>query len=184
MADTRYNILFAGELAGGADPVEVRRQLQKKFKLSNEATERLFNGNTIAVRRDVDLTTAERYQDIFHAAGARARIRKVESSPEPVPVPPTASTETPEEEDQTWRSDPSVDPSALGAESHVQVGERPEEQDAFRFANIDISHLSLVEGSDWTLEDCQPPLRHIELPDISYLELVEVEPEDDEEFES
>jgi hypothetical protein len=38
--------------------------------------------------------------------------------------------------------------------------------------NLDLSYLTLVEGDDWTLEDCEPPPTPIPLPDLSYLTLV------------
>ena len=43
---------------------------------------------------------------------------------------------------------------------------------------VDVSHLSLVPGNDWTLADCDTPPPPTEVPDISHLRIVDSEPEE------
>jgi hypothetical protein len=57
------------------------------------------------------------------------------------------------------------------------VDDRPLEQPPPRTPPaLDVSHLSLVPGSDWTLEDCDRPPPPARIPDISHLRIVEPEP--------
>lgn len=69
-----YDILFAGELAPGADHAQVRARLQGLFRLSDEAAVRLFSGQPLALKRGLDQAQAERLRQVFLAAGAVARL--------------------------------------------------------------------------------------------------------------
>ncbi len=70
MAESRFDIQFAGELVEGADPPAVRERLRDLFNLSPDALERLFSGRAVFVNRDLDAVTAARYRDAFRGAGA------------------------------------------------------------------------------------------------------------------
>lgn len=160
MTGAKFDILFAGELMGDADPEKVRSQLQQRFKLSEAATERLFSGRTVTVKRDVDTVTASRYRKVFRDAKALIEIRPVDASAREransEPGVPLADTE--------YRGDEPV------RQTHTDGPQV-----------IDLSHLSLVPGNDWTLEDCQPPLPPVRLPDTSHLRIVAPEPDSDAE---
>ena len=69
-----YDILFAGELAPGANQAQVRARLQGLFRLSDEAAARLFSGQPLALKRGLDQAQAERLRQVFLAAGALARL--------------------------------------------------------------------------------------------------------------
>ena len=69
-----YDILFAGELAPGADQAQVRARLQGLFRLSDEAAARLFSGQPLALKRGLEQAQAERLRQAFLAAGAMARL--------------------------------------------------------------------------------------------------------------
>jgi hypothetical protein len=77
MAESRLDIQFAGELAPGADSRVVRERLGELFKLSPDALERLFSGQAVIVKRDLDAVTAARYRDAFRDAGAILRLTPV-----------------------------------------------------------------------------------------------------------
>lgn len=179
MVGARFDIFFAGELSANANPTEVRRRLQRRFRLSEDGVARLFSGHMVTVKRDVDAATASRYREIFQDAGALIEIHPVEATSETPPADaaePLASSVSPEPEEKipTQSKEP-------GTERHRAVGEPLERPPSRDFAMIDTSHLSLVPGQDWTLEDCKPELPPIKLPDISHLELVGLPPSDGEE---
>lgn len=74
MAESRFDIQFAGELVEGSDPLSVRERLRELFKLSPDALERLFGGQAVMIKRDLDALTAARYRDAFRDAGAILRL--------------------------------------------------------------------------------------------------------------
>ena len=101
-----YDILFAGQLAPGADQAQVRARLQGLFRLSEEAAARLFSGQPLALKRGLDRAQAERLRQVFLAAGAVARLVEQPASSSPAEVtlrpgrddsvrPPGASAVTP-----------------------------------------------------------------------------------------
>jgi len=47
---------------------------------------------------------------------------------------------------------------------------------AVKMPSLDTSHLSLVSGPDWTLEDCEPTVATTPVADVSHLSLVETDP--------
>jgi hypothetical protein len=172
MAGATFDILFAGELMGDADPDEARRRLQQRFKLSDEAAARLFGGHTIAVKRGVDTATASRYRAVFRDAGALVQIRPVAAPYQP--RPPTAEpAPTSDGRQELARSTPGGPRMTLASLESGPLEQPP----VPKIREIDISHLSLVPGWDWTLEDCQPPSPPAKLPDISHLEILAPDPD-------
>ena len=182
MTGARFDILFAGELIGDADPETVRSQLQQRFKLSEAAAQRLFSGRTVTVKRDVDTATASRYRKVFRDAKALIEIRPVDAAPEPPSVtaslPPSVGTlesalESRREPMDTSARErvgaaPSVPLADTESRGYEPVG--PTHTDGRQ--EIDLSHLSLVPGNDWTLEDCQPQFPPVRLPDTSHLRII------------
>ena len=96
-----YDILFAGELAPGAEPAQVRARLQGLFRLTDDAAARLFSGQPLALKRGLDRAQAERLREAFLAAGAVARLVE-----QPAPASPTAVVLSP------GRGDPEGHPGA------------------------------------------------------------------------
>jgi hypothetical protein len=74
MAESRFDIQFAGELVQGADRQAVRERLRDLFKLTPDALERLFSGQAVMIKRGLDTQTAARYRDAFRDAGAVLRL--------------------------------------------------------------------------------------------------------------
>ncbi|MEA3276864.1 MAG: hypothetical protein U9Q81_16570 [Pseudomonadota bacterium] len=166
MSHDRFDVLFAGELQAGEERDEVRRRLQSLFKLSDDAAIRLFSGRPVAIKREVDADTASRYRQTFLKAGALVHIVPTDAAAGPESAP-----------DQAGRGTTAADPHRQVAESSGLAlsppGDQPLEPPvAANPPAIDIGHLGLVPGSDWTLEDCEPPLEPIELPDIGHLRIL------------
>jgi hypothetical protein len=163
-----YDILFSGELLPGADPSEVKTRLQSLFKLSDEVARRLFSGQTLALKRGLDPTRAERLRRIFLEAGAVAwlveqapvsredlvRLAKQSVAPHEYVAPPGSAS---------WSLTPADDPLPL------------EPEPAHLLPAVDISGLRLITTSDWSLADCDRPPRPTRVLDISHLRILEPE---------
>ena len=162
---------------GDADPDEVRLQLQQRFNLSDETAARLFSGRALVLKRDVDVATASRYREVFRAAGALVETRPVRPR-DTSPQPPEESVAADPEGRATGFGE-----GGLHLVSDAEQGKPLEQMDVGDHPGIDISHLRLVPGQDWTLEDCQPSPTSTQVPDTSRLKLVEPPPERHEESE-
>lgn len=181
MGGARFDIQFAGELLDGANPEEVRTRVQRLFKLSDEAAERLFGGMPVTIKRGVNTATASRFREAFYEAGALVRVVTVgdESHMEP------SAQEFRRDADLTQNTPPADVLAADSTELHLSPMGDPlplETQRQVEPRYIDTSYLSLVPGMDWTLEDCEPPKLPVALPDISYLTII-VPAEKDKEAE-
>jgi hypothetical protein len=179
MAGARFDILFAGQLLAEASPDEVRRWFRQRFKLSDATVARLFDNRTHTIKRGVDAAAASRYREMFRDAGALVEIRALTTSSQSPPsrsdAPAPASVSiAPNGRTRSATSGPLPQEAAPGSDP----SEGPPVDDP---PQIDTSQLSLVPGQDWTLEDCQPRLPPVELPDTSHLELVTPAPDGDEE---
>jgi len=168
MTDTRYDVLFSGELKPEADPFAVRARIQELFKLSDQAANQLFSGKTIAVKRDLDLAKATKFRKAFLQAGAFVAVVEKTTGP----AAEQKKAEQPPAKEQGNRAQGLT----LAA---TNSGPLEADNSAFAAREIDTSHLSLVTGNNWSLEDAAPTLPPVALPDISHLSLVEPEPEED-----
>jgi hypothetical protein len=171
MTDTTYNIVFAGELAPGTERAEARRRIQVLFKLSDEAAERLFGDRPVTIKRGVDSASVARYRDAFREAGAFIRAEPVPNFGELGTGPEASAPAAPEAEmnrdgPPTVR-DAGLQLAPLGDETPLETPQ------VVRPRKVDISHLSLVPGNDWTLADCESPPPPQAIPDIGHLRIVE-----------
>ena len=152
-----YDILFAGELAPGAQSGQVRAKLQKLFRLSDETMARLFSGQPLALKRGLDQAQAERLRQVFLTAGAIARLVE-----QPALSSSTAATAPPLSGDH-WRLAPVADDEPM------------EPAPAYPSPAVDISRLHLVTDQDWSLADCDQPPVPAPVPDTSHLRILEQE---------
>ena len=161
-----YNVVFTGELIPGTSTETARRGLQRLFKLDGERLDDLFSGRRIVVKHDADLDTAARFQDAFRAAGARASIEAVET-PDSVP----ATDAAPVGANSEALADDSTATLTLAPPGHVVGDMLQPSDDQIPARALDISALSIVDGDDWSLEDCQPPAPTPRTFDIEHLSL-------------
>ena len=166
MSDQRFDLTYAGLIAPGADPEQTRQRLAAVFKLDAQGIERLFTGQPVTVKRDVDEATASKFEKVFAQAGAVLTINAL-------PRPDVANTAAPA---------PAAAPQANGSDAAslalapVGVLEQPPDPAP---PHLDTSYLSVVPGQSWSLEDCEPPPTLIPEPDISYLSLAPADTGDD-----
>jgi hypothetical protein len=99
MESDQYNVIFFGRIFPGRDPDEVRGRIGEMFHLGGEQLDKLFSGARIAIKKDLDLQTAQRYRDAFQNAGAMVELKRSEPTaaaadpapaPRPVPEAPKA----------------------------------------------------------------------------------------------
>ena len=74
MSDTRYKIVFDGALQPGVDLTTAKLNLADLFKSDVAAIERLFNGRTVALKRDLSHSDAQTYLQALNKTGIDARI--------------------------------------------------------------------------------------------------------------
>lgn len=176
MRDDHFQLVFAGRLAEGVSPAQVRQSLQARFNLSDSQLERLFDGSPVTVKRNLTESAAERYRQAFLEAGAVVEIQPL-TGPTEQRAGPTASGE-PDSDELEARSPASPcddarprdgEPHALGETAATlqvlppgaPVGEEPNDAAPVR---PDISHLSLAPAEGMSLADCAPSAP--ETPDL------------------
>lgn len=79
-----FNVVFAGEISGRADPAVVRANVGKLFNASDAILDRLFSGQPVAVKKMVDRATAMKLRALLKQAGADARIVQVDEQGRPL----------------------------------------------------------------------------------------------------
>lgn len=72
--ERRFDILFSGEPLNGTDVSEVRENLRELFKLGDEALERMFSGQPVSIKKNLDRKSAQQYQQALARAGARIQL--------------------------------------------------------------------------------------------------------------
>lgn len=71
MTDTRYKIVFTGELMPGAALDAVKDNLARLFKSDRSKIDALFTGNPVALKRDLNEGEADKYVGALQNAGAK-----------------------------------------------------------------------------------------------------------------
>jgi hypothetical protein len=75
MSDARFDVLFAGKLMPGFTAETVRGNLARLFKASPDTVDRLLDGGTHVVKKNVDRDTALKYQEGMLRAGVQVQLR-------------------------------------------------------------------------------------------------------------
>lgn len=96
MTDTRYKIVFTGELMPGAALDAVKDNLARLFKSDRSKIDALFTGNPVALKRDLAAEEADKYVGALQKAGAQVFKEKdlasslslVETDDHRPPAPP------------------------------------------------------------------------------------------------
>jgi uncharacterized protein YbjQ (UPF0145 family) len=72
----RYRVIFEGRIIAGKDEAMVKARIKSAIKTDDQGIARLFSGIPVAVRKNTDLATAEKFKQVFAAAGALCEIRR------------------------------------------------------------------------------------------------------------
>lgn len=182
MPEQRFDIIFSGELIEGQDPALVRERVRRIFKASDAQLEQLFSGTPVTIKKGASIEAAGKYRLAFRQAGALIQIRPsaAPSVTEGAKAPTSAMTLLPANTGSLEEFAPKLEPEPLPDISALDIsaaGTVLDETPDPPPARIDTSALGLVEGWDWSLEDCQPPPLPQVMPDIDDLDFA---PPDDE----
>ena len=72
----RYSVIFEGRLMPGKQMETVKQRLKSALKTDDQGIARLFTGSPVAIRKNTDQATAEKYRHVIAAAGACCDIRR------------------------------------------------------------------------------------------------------------
>lgn len=76
-----FEVVFDGRIVPGRELAEVKANVGNLFKAKPETVERLFAGQPITVKKDLDYAGALRYIAALKEAGALARFKQQEGGP-------------------------------------------------------------------------------------------------------
>jgi uncharacterized protein YbjQ (UPF0145 family) len=76
-AESRYKVVFSGELAEGQERDAVKARIAALYNVSIERCESMFSGKTMVVKSGLDAQSAQKYKNAFEKTGARCRIVKM-----------------------------------------------------------------------------------------------------------
>lgn len=159
MTEKRFNIIFRGEIVPGANEASVKANVAQLFKANEKVLARLFSGEPIAIKKDVDKAGAMKYRALMKKAGA---VCYAQDSDEPLMaarpvVEPTPATDSPAREEKTSGAEWGIAPpgSILVEPKKVEAIEIP-----------DISAISMAElGADMA-DNTDEPVQ-AEIPDLN-----------------
>ncbi|MGB5324330.1 MAG: hypothetical protein WBN40_02745 [Pseudomonadales bacterium] len=129
--ERRFDILFQGEAINGTDVSEVKENLRSLFKLGEAELVRMFSGQPISIKKDLDRKTANQYQQALARAGAKIQLVLHQSARSP--------GDTPDEK--------TADVAGTGGITLLPAGSRlgPEHGNAPPPVDIDTSHISIAD---------------------------------------
>lgn len=144
-----FEVVFKGEVIEGSDVAATRANIGKLFNADEAKIERLFSGNSVVIKKDLDEATANKYIGAFKKAGALAIVRNaaVETS-EPAATQASTAPTTP-------AATPAPTPSASANSSTIfehsgEANQHLTEAPKTSFdldSNPDLSSLSLRENT-------------------------------------
>ena len=79
MSNTKYRVIFKGDIADGKTIDDVKKRLASILKAETTTIEKLFSGKYIVIKKDADRETCERLKNAFKKAGAICYLQKQES---------------------------------------------------------------------------------------------------------
>jgi len=98
-----FEVVFNGEILDGFDPAETQAKIGKLFNADEAKIARLFSGNSVVIKKNLDEATANKYIGAFKNAGAKAIVRdaaaavveEVQAAPPPAEPAPAVSKPAP-----------------------------------------------------------------------------------------
>lgn len=92
--DTRYHVMFAGELQEGEALADVRAKMAKLFNANEATLDKLFSGQQQTIKRDCDRATAAKYKAAIEKAGGKPIIKVATADAQAAAPEAPASTPT------------------------------------------------------------------------------------------
>lgn len=79
-----YQVLFNGDVLGGANTEAVRENLARELGLDDRKAKQLFSGRTVVIRSQLEQHEAQAWQDRFAELGAMCRIKNLVPKDQPL----------------------------------------------------------------------------------------------------
>ena len=170
-----FEVVFDGRTVPGRDLAEVKANVGNLFKAKPETIERLFSGQPVTIKKDLDYPGALRYIAALKEAGALARLKQQEGGPSVARKASDAWSLAPVGSDLAGlRPAPAIPPALdLSNYSLAPVGADMGEPEAVVPVQVgDISSITLAEVG----ADIGTPREVIPLPepDLSEFSVAEV----------
>jgi len=137
----RFQLMFRGEILDGQHKAVVKKRLAQLLNIDDDRAQRLFAGEPVVIKKDVDRVTAERCRADFKKAGARLRVTgDAEAAADPADTPADADADA-----DASGEDPTIaEAGAMMSDADDEPAPEPP----------DTSHLSVAEtGSDLLVEE-------------------------------
>lgn len=106
MNDTKYCLVFKGEILSGSNIEEVKEKIGSAFRIEPAKIEQLFSGKRIVVKKNASYEDCEVMRHIFEDAGAKVYIEQETETVMEVQGPPPLPG--PEQRQQSMDSDAQV----------------------------------------------------------------------------
>ena len=87
-----FDVVFRGEILPGKQVKEVKKRLSMLLKTDAGSIDRLFSGQPVAVRKNVDEATGRKFEKVFSTAGAVCCLEPVGGATAPAAISPGATT--------------------------------------------------------------------------------------------
>lgn len=150
-----FDVLFRGDIQAGQNIEQVKQRVGAIFKLDEAKLERLFSGQTPYLKRNTDITSADKILCAMERAGAVAEVIACVVKPQILSMAPLGSNVLPEQKSESGEGfTPTLDPEKLAALAGM-VAEptgtyvlNAEEHYEVASLDIDTSHLSLEAPED------------------------------------
>lgn len=135
--ERRFDIVFTGEPLNGTDVADVKENLRQLFKLGEADLEKMFSGQPISIKKDLDRKTASQYQQALTRAGAKIQLVLHQPAASEAPGP-------------TVEPAPEAHNAGESGLSILPAGSRlaPERTDEAAAIAVDTSHLSVEDASE------------------------------------
>lgn len=157
-----FEVVFQGGIAAGANPDEVKAKIGLLFKVNDAQLARLFSGQRVVIKSNLDEATAAKYRMAIEKTGALCEVVAMAAfSPTATSqIPPntsaagapTTSVSSATPSQTVSRVSPSVPPSSTATPadfSVAPVGVELGDNKPFVPANINVEHLSTAPvGAD------------------------------------
>lgn len=153
-----FDLVFRGDVVIGEAVGDVKLRLQQLFKVDSDKVEALFSGRPVALKRNLDRATAEKYQQVLRRAGAQVSL---------------ASSGSTQASSPSARQRPKSN-SGLSLAPMTGYLIKPEERPRLTPVNVDTSGLSLRPASGYLIDSeefSRPQMVELEVPDLDLAEL-------------
>lgn len=200
MSDQLFDIVFRGDIVAGQQITAVKKRLMQLFKADEKRIDSLFSGAAVALKRNLDPVTAEKYKQVLIKAGAQVSLVEAGGAAKPKPKPKKKAVRN-SSSTLSSRLEAMEKANAEQKESEKEAETEPESENGWTLApvgsdlltgqetattvpvEVDTSALSVKPMEGNLLADSEISREEALTPDVSSYELADagvdlIDPED------